>query len=47
MKVVRILKSGDFDLSDIEVRQLLSSFHLDSEGCIDINEVGSLVMIHV
>ncbi|KAF5831241.1 kinase-like domain-containing protein [Dunaliella salina] len=37
-KVERVLKSGEFDLSDIEVRQLLSSFHVDSEGDIDINE---------
>uniref|UniRef100_A0A7S3QUL7 EF-hand domain-containing protein n=1 Tax=Dunaliella tertiolecta TaxID=3047 RepID=A0A7S3QUL7_DUNTE len=37
-KVERVLKNGEFQLSDLEVRQLLSSFHVDSEGNIDINE---------
>jgi hypothetical protein len=43
MQVVAALKSGQFDLSDVEVRQLLSSFHIDAQGNMDAHEVRCII----
>lgn len=37
--VAKLLKSGGFELSDTEVKQLLSCFDMDDDDCIDTSEV--------
>ncbi|KAG2500226.1 hypothetical protein HYH03_001804 [Edaphochlamys debaryana] len=36
--VVRLLTNGDWDLSTTEVTQLLATFDIDSDGCVDYDE---------